>query len=294
MSVSYGAAPTIYSGAPVFVANHLLDGISLTAAKWTADGNQGSASITATDYLARWAHDRRQNKVTMPSSAPGTTHYFNTNGIGATDDLNVVGILNHNLGDKTTPQIVVQTAEDDAFTTPIDILTIGSGTLVQTHRVVQLLGNEWTGLTRIRLKITAGAAFTPEFGELWLGSLRALEHGPLEPFDDGGEESNVVDVDPTGGHMVRVKRHSRRRDMSDLRFHLDTDTAVAVIRGVWTDSDGCTLPFLVCLDSDDAQTPAKWHLVYGPSRLNLPLARGPSLRDVAFPCIEIAPFAGAE
>jgi hypothetical protein len=190
--------------------------------------------------------------------------------------------------------VIVQTAEDDAFTTPIDMLTISSGTLANTERVVQLLASRYTGLTRIRLKITAGAGFVPELGEFWFGPIRVLQHGPLEPYDDVGQDSVAAEFEPTSGVTVRRKRNSLRRDLSDVRFHIADSTDLAAIRGVYSDSDGCTLPFLVCMDSDDEQDADKWHLVYGPTRLNLPLARGPSLRDVAFPMREIAPFAIAE
>ena len=82
----------------------------------------------------------------------------------------------------------LETADsDDWLTNPQTIWDFGA--ITTNKRQVKLLPDQWSGVTRLRLRLTAGQNFTPQVTELWVTLRRVVGQFPIAPYDDWHQQA---------------------------------------------------------------------------------------------------------
>lgn len=199
---------------PMFVAaNWMRSGLT---SKWTADGLNGSADITAagapTSCLADDATER-----TYPASS-GTTRALN---FYWSAGINIEALALVSFAGLSTATVKFDISDGATFPVGPTTITLATWTPgAHTNRLVawkldHLAGGgafRYTGVTYARLLFTAAGPITPYLGELWVcPSIRQLKHQPTRPYDDGEHDSSFADRKGQNGRTMRYVHYARRR-----------------------------------------------------------------------------------
>lgn len=244
---------------PILIGSNPGDG--LLDARWNATGSLADANATASGYPATCGMDRKGNHLTKPATA-GTTRYWMAD-LGTTPpDFDVAILFGHNLGAIGSGTAELSIADDNAFTSNLQVIGTfdpnpDTTTTRQVLTTLKHTGSDplrYSGVRYVRLKFVFGASQTPQFGELWLGRRRQLSSNfLLEAYDNLSEQSeNIRYVADDGSRTIYGKGSRARVAPVDMILGANNSGEAGVHRSWWTDCDGGSKPSVLILQPSSA------------------------------------------
>lgn len=283
------------NAAHTWLAANLLD--VADGVLWTSDGDgDGAAEVADSDYPVAFLNDYRAGPVSKPD-LNATTHYLNFEWSSSVKPTcGGIIIHNHNLLGAT---VTVEVADDAAFSS--NLATVHNfGTVSTDARLIAIFASRYTNVEHLRLKIVFSSADTPQIGEVFIWSslttynLRTAD-GPLKPFDNRAMRSKGPRLESDSGDVVTYERTLGQADFEGLTYRFGRDDEYVKMRALWKAARYGTRAAYLIEDptADSADLPASTFLLSLPLSFDARNTAGRYVRELAFPCVELGPFAGA-
>lgn len=260
--------------------------------KAATTGTVASATDDATGFEAYRLFDGLPGDVSKPDGS-GTTISIVLDCSAAPIEFDWWGVLNHNLKTLACTALVLQIADDNAFTTNlITLSTTNINTAYTTDRrfadlVLETGGGtarRYSAVPYVRIQITCSSG-VPQIGQIILGRRRQMQFAPDRPWDPTNQSSAADDFESRSGTIYRVARRKGRREISAL-FHHNTAAEQNDILDWWADIEAAEQPFFYT-DEPDTNPDDFWMMVKDPE-LRYPFTLH-SLRDVTIDAVEQGP-----
>jgi len=268
---------------PALLAGNALEGTGYTR-RWTTTGTMTGTDVTDADHPARYAVDGHYHLDTRPTGTSSTWSLnFQANPLATGDSFLILG---HNCGDISGGVgVSIQTADsDDWLTNPQTIHDFG--TVTSNARLVYLASSVWTGLTRVRVRLTAGVNFIPQISEVVIANRYVLEHYPKIPRDEYALVSDVSTQVTKSGAVVTYERSVGQR-VDPFVLQLQTTTEIATVRQAFKAARYGSKRII--LIEQPNTVPGAAHVMKIDPALTLQRL-GPFEREGSIPMTEVAPF----
>lgn len=297
MAFGTSAAATL-NPAHVWLPSNLLD-VAETVA-WTSNGEtdaSGANLLDDSDYPLARLNDYRASLRSQPNTAANTTVYLNLGWSSAVKPT-VAGIVmhGHNFADAPVT-VTVEVADDAAYSSNLTEIH-DFGQVTDDKRLVAIFASRYTNVEHMRIKMVAGAGHKPQLGECFvfasasLGNLRVAD-GPLQPYDDRMMRSRLARVESDAGDVVSYERFLGQ-SIKDYRYRFGRDEETTKLRAVWKTARKGARAVYVIEDPSDADLASRTYLLSLPNELAIKNTAGRYTREVAFECVELAPFVETE
>lgn len=247
----------------ILARNYMTD--SGTSAKWTSDGNDGSADDSATGFETKYVKDNFDHKLSKPTTAR-TTQYLNINfGAGFASDVDAIVIMNHNLGTISGVGVTVKVADDAAFSSGLKTIYTVTPTTNKRIVAISLLeggdpsAQRFTAYRYMRVEFNKGSTITPSIGEILVIRRRQLKHKPNVPYDPSAMISDVSVFKSATKAMAAYVRSKGQRRLSAMINPHETAYITDVLTWFNTDTDYGTKPFLWLEDPTTSPSDAVWY-----------------------------------
>lgn len=280
------SATAAHSDNPTFVVANAIELTSGINCRWNTTGTMTGTDLTHTDYPATRLFDRHYHVDTRPNTTATTWYLMMT--ADPTDVANTIVIAGHNLSGVTT---ILSTADNDAFTDRFQVIH-NFGVLGSNDRVVHVDDLDYTGLTRLRLQLDFGSAFTPQISEFVYGKRIVLSNKPREPWDNQWLRSDVTRVKAKSGAVSSYSRNNGQRAAS-LSYWADDTTDISNVRTIFSGTNYGGKSF-VYIDNPNTAPSTTTHFMVMEPEQNLPLVNGPHLRETTIDMEEVTPFYSSE
>ena len=248
-STAHAAAETAAynAGRPWLMATSLGHAIPSSGALplWTSDtGEATDTDESADDGPARYAVDLCGARQTYPSTAAATDWWLVLPEVESAG-MDTIVLVHHNLvslGIAGGISVTLEVADDVDFA---GADTVYSATPTQA-RWVDRFDELWSGDGYARLHLSAGTAFVPRIGEVWIGRARQLGGHLLSGRDPLGTATTLdVSGGSTASPMVRGRAVGRGR--VDVSLRLREQSALsdnATVRTWWAETNRGARPFI--------------------------------------------------
>lgn len=145
----------------------------------------------------------------------------------------VVALVGHNLADIGPTSVRVEIADDEVFSSRLEVLAEWTSDFTRRLVETQLGGGDgyrYSDVRYLRVVFEGGAGNPIRVGEVFLGTRYAPAHAQEIEDDEDAEESLMRESSPArSGEEQRVKAWSRRLNTT-LRWRPDDDDYVALFR----------------------------------------------------------------
>jgi len=303
-ALTAAAVARVTNDKPILVGANALE--SVTTMKWltgATDNVTTATSLTDSSYPVTRAYDRHLHATTRPQTSTTASTWYLCFDINATKSFDMIMIGGHNFTSATSLTVSFEIADSATYNSNLHELASWSNAHASSKRLVSLslkhTGSDpfsysidtSTPYARYgRLKLAAGANWTPQIGEIWLGTRRHLPYQFDGPLDDKSTESVVSDFEARSGARTRYvfSEGRARRAVSTL---VDAAADITTVDNFWSDCGHGSKPFLM-LDqpSTDAQ---RCYLMTHQGGLDFPLVL-PAARQLSLNMVEHAPYYTSE
>ena len=291
---------------PILVGENILE--SADYIKWfkgdepTANVNSGTDRSEA-GYPATRAHDRTAHATTRPQSALTQNDWYLSWNLSASKSFDMIMIGGHNFTSATSLTVSFEIADSTNFNTNLHTIATWSNAHQSSKRLVSL-SLKHTGSDPLRytidsttpigqygrIKLDAGANWTPQIGEVWLGRRRHLPYEFDGPLDDKSTESRYSDFEARSGVRTRYV-YSQGRARRSVTTLIDDATDIATVDSFWSECGYGSKPFLMIdKPNTDAQ---RCYMMTHQGGLDFPLTL-PAARQLSLNMVESAPFYSSE
>jgi hypothetical protein len=241
---------------------------------WTEVGQTGSSDRTDSDYPASRAYDGLPHLPTSADATASSTWYFVFN-FGEGIEFDFAAIMGHDFGTDSLTSVTIELDDgsppDGTFGSTQTIADFGAPS--DDTRLMDLVlkhtGSDprrYTDVQYLRLKLTKGSNFTPQFGLLILGRRRQMTVRPVNPFDKDRLHNESALSRSQGGVVNKTIYHEARFDL-DATFLLSATADIADVKAwfqqtrgqmvwMWEPSSAPNSWYLVSLDPDDLHMPS--------------------------------------
>ena len=309
-ALTAAAVARVTNDKPILCGENILEGVSVM--KW-CDGTQGSADVGTTSsggtdrtdaaYPTSRADDRHLHATTRPATSIVDDDFYLAWDLNATKSFDMIMIGGHNFTDATSLTVTFEIADNSTFGSNLHTLATWSNAHQSSKRLVSL-SLKHTGSDPLsyaidtstpygrwgRIKLNSGANWTPQIGEVWLGTRRHLPYQFDGPLDDKSTEAVVSDFEARSGARTRYvfSEGRARRSVSTL---VDAAADITTVDNFWAECGYGSKPFLM-LDqpNTDAQ---RCYLMSHQGGLDFPLVL-PAARQLSLNMVEHAPYYTSE
>ena len=235
---------------------------------WTEIGETTSTDRTDSDYPARraydgkWQYDTRSNGATQTVGSDEVVYYVMDLGVTGVS-IDFVAFGNHNFNTLGLTHVAVEFGTSSSFSTAYEVCDWG--TIADDKRKIELdlhhTGSfplRYSGVRFVRLKLVRPtSSFTPQLGELILGSRAQWPFNPIRPWDP----TSYSGVDEL---TIAKSGSASRQTYAKGRFDLEAeatakDSAFIDSLIAWFENDYGQRPFVWVENPNSA--PDDWHLM---------------------------------
>lgn len=260
-----------------------------TTVKWVESAQIGAGDIGTwtsradSSYPVRRAYDWRPDLDTRTDATAASTWYLAFD-MGALVTFDCAFLMGCNFGTLALTTVQIQVAHANTFATPTTVADFGAP--ANDDRLVDLVlgANKRYSAQYVWLKLSKGANFVPQVGELILGRRYQMKTRPVVGFDPDRLHREAVTQKTEGGIKQKVIYHSNEFRL-DAGLRLHEDARVADVKALY---QGSETGYVWTWKPNSA--PASYHLMVADDELDMPSANWTE-RNVRLTAVEQGPEA---